>query len=75
MEVDGLLKLPGISNLKFRANGKGLSASVGRHMCSAVQGKLHRGWQLFEDNTLLLVLSETDNTRMTVEECMVSGSA
>ncbi|MEW5313321.1 MAG: hypothetical protein WDW38_004899 [Sanguina aurantia] len=41
-------------------------------MCSAVQGKLHRGWQLFEDNTLLLVLSETDNTRMTVEECMAA---
>lgn len=39
---------------------------------SKVAGMYHRGWQMFEDGTLLLVVSKTDTRRMTLQECLVS---
>lgn len=39
--------------------------------CKVVVGKYHRGWRLATDGTLLVIVSDTNSTRLTPEECVV----
>lgn len=61
--------------LTYNNNSRAMLVSVGSQVKKLVSGMHHRGWQIFEDRTLLLVMSKTDSSKMDLKACMVSKVA
>lgn len=53
-------------------DGTRLRLALGGQLSAMVKNTFHRGWQRFRDGTLLLVVSKSNDTEMTLEQCMVS---
>lgn len=59
--------------LRSKSFGQGRRVYINKKLSGIVTGMFHRGWRVFECGTLLLVLSRSDDRRMTLEECAVRG--
>lgn len=57
--------------IRSRSKIGGLRLTLPVVLRSLVEGKFHLGWRFFANGTMLLVLSTSNDGRMTVEECQV----
>lgn len=73
MPVDGVMLRQQAFDVPMSSGGRSTALNVylGTRLHELLFGAFHRGWQMFEDRTLLMITSRTDSTRMTLTQCMV----